>query len=91
MAGRAILDQYYAAMRDFSDEDLGDVLMKIAAYSAYAAELRGKIVRSETRRATSFRTKELDPFLTQCEFQFKVWSRYQSVRQMEYDLSKGGI
>ena len=65
--------------------------MKIASYAAYASEMRGRVVRSESRRMQAFRTRELDPFLDQCEFQFKVWSRYQSVRQMEYDLTRGGV
>ena len=77
-------------MREFSNEDLTEILGAIAAMAAYAAELRGKVVRSESMRLKAFRTRELDPFLDQCEFQFKVWSRYQSVRTLEWDISRGG-
>lgn len=83
-------DSYYAAMRHFSDRDVTEIFMAVAAFSARACEIRSNLIRNESRRAAAFRTREIDPFLEACEFQFKVWSRLQSVRQMEVDLSRGG-
>lgn len=83
-------DSYYVAMRQFSDLDVTEIFMAIAAFSARACEIRSNLGRNESRRAAAFRTREIDPFLEACEFQFKVWSRLQSVRQMEVDLSRGG-
>lgn len=78
-------------MREFARSDLAEILMQLAAFTAYGSELRGQIQRADTRRLQAFRTKELDPFIDECDRQFKVWSRVQSVRQMEWDTSKGGI
>lgn len=87
---RAALDQYYAKMRDFGETDISEILMALAAFSAYASELRGQLQRYDNRRLQSFRTKELDPFIEELDRQFKIWSRYQAVRDMEFRMSGGG-
>lgn len=91
MASQAELDGYYALMREFSGADMTEILMGLAAFSARASEIRTVLVREENRRAQSFRTKELDPFLEEVDRQFKVWSRLQAVRDMEFRASGGGI
>lgn len=88
-AARRELDGYYVEMRHFDGFDVTDIFQKIAAWSGRAAELRSHLVRQESRRAATFRTRELEPFLEQLDFQFRIYSRLQSVRQMEADLSRG--
>jgi hypothetical protein len=90
-AARAVLDQFHAKMREFESLDITEILMSLAAFSAWASELRGQCQRYDTRRLQSFRTRELDPFLEELDRQFKVWSRYQAVRELEFRLSGGGI
>lgn len=81
------LDAYYVQMRGFQREDVTDIFMALAAFTARASEVRSHLSRQFSKRIDSFRTKELDPFIDECDRQFRVWSRMQSVRQMEADLS----
>ena len=90
-AARDILDDYYAEMRTFQERNAGDVLVSLAAYSAYASELRTRLVRLPGTRINQFRIKEIDPFLKEVDRQFKIWSRVAAVRQFEWDASRGGI
>ena len=50
--------------------------------------IRTKIVRTENKRYSSFRTKEIEPFITECQFQFKVYSRMHSVTSLEWEMVK---
>lgn len=85
------VDSWYAEMRAFEGMDPSDIFMRLAAFSARASEIRTQVQRTDNRRLTAFRTKELDPFLQACEFQFKVWSRVHAVRDMEFRLSGGAV
>lgn len=88
---RAELDQYFAALREFKDYDISEILRSLAAFSARASEIRSNIFRVDTRRLQAFRTRELDPFIEELDRQFKVWSRFQAVREMEFKMSGGGM
>lgn len=90
-AARAVLDQHYEKLKSFNQDDIVGALATLAASTAWASELRGRIQRHESRRLTSFRTKELDPFIEECDRQFKLWSRVHSVRSMEWDNARGGV
>jgi hypothetical protein len=84
-AWRRELDSYYAQMKDFVIADPAEIFTCIAGMTARASEIRSQIVRQENRILQGFRTKELDPFITECERQFKVWSRAFTVYQTEAD------
>jgi len=86
---RIELDAYYDEMKRFSTMDLGSVFQRLAAFSARASEVRGLLTRSDRRTFASCITKELDPFIAECDRQFRLWSRFQAIRQMDFDLSKG--
>ena len=88
---RQELDGYYTQMREFNGWLSYEVLQALSAMSARASELRGHLMRNDSRRATGFRTKELDPFLDAVEFQFKVHSRLIAVQQAEWEMSKGAF
>lgn len=83
------IDAYYALMREFETLDVSEIFMRLAAFTARASEVRSRLVRRESKRASAFRTRELDPFIEECERQFRYWSRFQAVRQMEADLTRG--
>lgn len=88
---RAELADFYVQMRDFPGRDISLVLAEIAAMSARASEIRHWTIQGETRPEAAFRTKQLDPFLDEVDRQFKVWSRVQAVRAMEWDMTRAGV
>lgn len=78
-------------MRKFQVMDIAEVLLSLSAFSARAAEMRAQLVRVDNRRAAAFRTKEVEPLLEEVDRQFRIHSRLQAVRQMEWDSSKGQV
>lgn len=84
------VDSYYEAMSLFAQMDLSEILMRLAAISARASAVRCQVVRTESRRMAAFRVRELDPLIEEVDRQFKIWSRLQAVRSMEWDMSRGG-
>lgn len=86
---REELDGYYSVMKGFDSLNPDQVLRKLAAMSARFSEIRTQIVRRENVELKKFRTTEIDPFLGECDRQFKIWSRLISVSRMEYDMSYG--
>lgn len=69
-------------------EDARDVLKLLSAYSARASLMRNLAVRSSINEIIRFRIDEIDPFLTEVERQFKIYSRLISANQFEFDLTK---
>lgn len=88
---RTELDDYYGEMQGFGNMDPVEVFLRLSAYSARASEIRSQIVRSENRRHLSFRTQEIDPFIDECDRQFKLHSRIQATREMEFKMSGGAV
>lgn len=80
------LDECYAEMKQFTDFDLGDVFLKLAAWSARASEVRGQLCRHETKSNMALRTKEIDPFIAEVDRQFRTFSRIQALRESEYKM-----
>lgn len=88
---RSEMDGYYEMMQAFGTGDPRENLMQLSAFSARMSHMRTWIIRNaEDKTWANFRTKELDPFITECDRQFKIWSRLITYSQHEYDLSKGG-
>jgi hypothetical protein len=83
---RKEIKEYLEEMVDFPKEDLREVLVKLGGYSARAAFMRFQIGYMDDDRLTSFRTRQLDPFIAECDRQFKVWSRIQSLDAQEYQM-----
>lgn len=88
---QAEIDGFYVQMGQFNEVDLRGVMATLAAMSARASYMRSQIIRSEGRVAKAFRTGQIDPFLEEVDRQFRTWSRLQSVMQMEFDASRGGV
>lgn len=87
---RSELDSFWTTVRKFQYMDVTEVLLALSAFSARAAEIRSNVMRSESRKLNAFRTREIDPFLDHCDFQFRIHSRLQSIREMEFKMSGGG-
>lgn len=88
-AWRIEFDSYYQQMHLFREMEIDEILMALSAFSARASEIRSHLVRVDNRLNTAFRTKEVDPFLTEVDRQFRTWSRIQAVREMDFRLSGG--
>jgi len=83
---RAELDEFYDVMNCFGvDED--EIFRSLSGMSARASQMRSQVVRKETRGLQVFRTQEVDPFLKECDRQFKIWSRVFSVSQFEWETT----
>jgi len=83
------IDNYYDVMVEFKNMDSSEILESLSAFTARASQIRANLIRQDNRSVQAFRTKQLDPFIAECERQFKVWSRVISVRQFEWESSRG--
>lgn len=81
---------YLQEMHDFKTKDTIEIMQQLSAYSARASWMRNRLVRSGSKVAETFRIKEVDPFLTEVDRQFKIWSRIASVVATEWDIARGG-
>lgn len=84
---REELDHFYDIMNDFGGDE-EDIFRNLSAMSARASQIRSLVVRQENRVLQTFRTQEIDPFLKECERQFKIWSRVFSVSQFEWEQTR---
>lgn len=83
------LGGYLAEMRSWNADCVFEALQSLASMNARAAEIRHRLHAANNPRSRSFRDGELRDFFETCEFQFKVYSRLQAVRQSEFDLARG--
>lgn len=83
------LDTYYRVMQQLGAMDPSEVMLRLSSWSARASEIRSQLVRVDSRRTTAFRTREVDPFLEECDRQFKIHSRLQSLRELEWKMQGG--
>ena len=88
-AVREELAGYYLEMESFREMQPKDILMRISSWSARVNHIRMHLIKIEDRSLAILRTKTIDPFLSECQFQFKVWSRLLSAEQLEWEQSKG--
>lgn len=87
---RAELDGYFVALKRFGSQPADEVYLQISGITARLGELRMICVRSESRRLAALRTREIDPLIEECDRQFRVHSRIQSVRQFDWEASGKG-
>lgn len=83
------LDSYYKLMGTFSKMQPDDIFRNLSNWSARASHIRSQVNRTNSKVFQGFRTSQIDPFLNECQYQFKVWSRVFSVAQMDASLSMG--
>jgi len=80
---------YLEEMYGFREMDQPlEILRKLSAFSARASYMRNITIRSNNKEATAFRLEEVDPFLREAEFQFKVWSRVAAIGTQEWEMSR---
>lgn len=83
------LDEYYQKMVDFKKVPPDEIFRSIAGWTARASYIRSLVNRSSSKQLQTFRTQQIDPFLAECDRQFKIWSRHFSVEQLEAGTSNG--
>jgi hypothetical protein len=81
---------YLEEMYGFREENNPiEIMKKLSAFSSRVSYMRNVAIRSSNKQVQSFRLEEIDPFLRETEFQFKVWSRVSSVVAQEWEMAKG--
>jgi hypothetical protein len=85
------IDAYYTVLTTLDEQGAENVMMFLSSLGARAAEIRSQVNRNDSRRAQAFRIKEVDPFISALEFQFKVWSRFVSIKEFDMRLSRGQL
>lgn len=85
------IDGYYETLTTLEQQEAENVMMVLSSLGARAAEIRSQVNRNDSRRAQAFRIKEIDPFISALEFQFKVWSRFVSIKEFDMKLSRGQL
>lgn len=81
--------QYYKVMKEFNEMDASEVFGSLSAFSARASEMRAYCNRSDSKRSQNLRLKAIDPFIEECDRQFKYHSRNLSTQEAEMRLSGG--
>lgn len=73
-------------METLAHEEDEEVFIKLSAWSARASHIRAILILDSSRAYQAFRTGIIDPFIQECDRQFKVLSRILSVRQMQWEM-----
>jgi hypothetical protein len=69
--------------------DSVEVMQTISSVSARLCEIRAYLYQVDSRRSQALRIREVDPLIEECDRQFKIHSRIQSIKEVEYKLSGG--
>lgn len=70
------------------DDPLG-ILRQLSSFSARATYMNNLSSRSNNRLLAEFRSSEVQPFLRETDFQFRVWSRIGALVKDEWDMTRG--
>ncbi len=85
---REEMDAYYLEMEDFRHYPPEDIFMCLAAWTARISHVRTLTCRVDSNAWKAFRSNELDPFISECERQFRNYSRAFSVSAFEGGLAR---
>jgi len=64
------------------------IMKRLSACTARASWMRNKLVRSGARNAKAFLSGEIDPFITECDRQFRTWSRVGALLRDEFEMTR---
>jgi hypothetical protein len=85
------IDGYLVELRRLTSKTPEQVFIVLSGISARLVELRVQTFRSTSRRLAALRSHEIDPLLDQCDRAFRLHSRLQSVRSLDWELAKGQV
>lgn len=86
---RSEIDEYLEEMRSFGFLQPDDVFLKLSAWSARAREMQIQSARTDNQRSKAFKSREVEPFIDECKFQFSLFSRFAAMRQLDWDMQRG--
>ena len=79
----------YKIMKEMTDMEATAVFRLLSQFSARASEIRSQIGPQEGKREAAFRIRIIDPFIEECDRQFKIHSRIQAINEMDARLAGG--
>lgn len=82
---------YFGVMQKLIDMDAIAAFQHLSQFSARASEIRSQLGTQESRREAAFRIRIIDPFIEECDRQFKIHSRIQAIREMDARLAGGSF
>lgn len=83
------INVYVASMVHWHDMEPDEVLLACSAYSARLSEMRVHLQRRNSALCKQLLNREVDPLLSQIEFQFRIHSRLLSARELDLKMSGG--
>lgn len=86
-ARRQELDTYYRDLLDLASMEPGMAMQKLSAIHARLVGIRADLVRMDDRSAQTLRTQEIDPLINAVMDQFKILSRFVSIREQEWKVA----
>lgn len=87
----AEINVYVASMVHWHGREPDEVLLACSAYSARLSEMRVHLQRRNSALCKQLLNREVDPLLSQIEFQFRVHSRLLSSRELDLRMSGGQV
>lgn len=87
---REEIDGYYRVMKTFADPatDPQDVYLYLSGWTSRMSELKGQLHRTDSAIASQLRIREIEPFIDECERQFRYHSRRMSAWEAEAKLQR---
>lgn len=73
---------------EIDSSEIKDVFLAISSFSARANFFKVQVASLTDPKMVLFVENELDPFIKELEFQFRVWSRYEAVLSREWEMIK---
>lgn len=86
---REELDHYMERMQAFGQLEPDEIYIILSSFTARATEIKVQLSRTDTARANAIRNREIEPFLIECDRQFKYYSRIQTSRELDFKISGG--
>lgn len=86
---REELDKYLERLQEFRSLELDEIFLILSSLTARATEIKIQLSRTDTSKSAGFRNKEIEPFLVECDRQFKYYSRMQTTRELDFKISGG--
>lgn len=84
------IDTYLCQLKQLGSLPTAEVMLQLSAITARLTEIRTHLYRSDSRRFTALRSREIDPLLVEADRQFRLHSRVQAIRSFEWDVSGRG-
>src|ERR1044072_5173098 len=85
------IDSYFGMLKQLNEMPSEEIFATLSAITARLAELRTLLWRSDSRRYSALRTREIEPLLETTERLFRIHSRSFAVATQEYDAMRGQV